>query len=70
MKQVKIKDLENANARDSVHGGIMLDDGSVICGCCGGICPADERGETWELIEEYEDWVNLDCEILGDDFSE
>lgn len=61
-KQVKIKELES----NVEVGGIMLDNGDVICGCCGSIFPIDEKGETWELIEDYGDcWVDLSAEIIG-----
>lgn len=61
-KQVKIKELES----NVEVGGIMLDNGDVICGCCGNIFPIDEKGETWELIEDYGDcWVDLSAEIIG-----
>ena len=63
MKQCKILDMENGG----YHGGILLDDGSVICGCCGSILPADERDETWHLEKVYEDWTNISEEIMGDD---
>ena len=61
IKQVKFKELDN----DNELGGIMLENGDVICGCCGSIFPADEKGETWELIEDHGDfWVDLTAEIL------
>lgn len=59
IKQIKFVDLEN----NSTHGGIMTDDGNVICGCCGGLFEGDEKGTTWDLIEEV-DWVSLDETIL------
>lgn len=62
-KQVKFLDIEN----NCIHGGIMLDNGDVICGCCGGIQPADELNETWKIIKDYGYWVDLDHEIIGDD---
>lgn len=49
--QIMFKDLDG----ETVHGGILLDNGDVICGCCGGIFEANEKGETWELIKEYSD---------------
>ena len=61
--QIMFKDLDG----ETVHGGILLDNGDVICGCCGGIFEANEKGETWELIKEYSDWLNLDEEICGGD---
>lgn len=38
MVQVKIYDRENKLE----HGGIVLEDGSILCGCCGGIIASDE----------------------------
>lgn len=38
MKQVKIFDIEN----QLIHGGILLENGDIICGCCGGLIPKDE----------------------------
>ena len=63
MKQIKFKDKEN----NEIHGGIMMNDGSILCGCCGGLITADEVGEngTHEIIEVFNTWVNLDDEILG-----
>lgn len=29
MKQVKFKDIPN----DVIHGGILMDNGDIICGC-------------------------------------
>jgi hypothetical protein len=63
MKQIKFLDVKNA----VYHGGILLDDGSVICGCCGGLLEADEKDETWKIEKIYKNWVNLDKEICGDD---
>ena len=38
MIQVRIYDREN----EMEHGGIVTDDGDVICGCCGGLIERDE----------------------------
>ena len=38
MKQTKFYDREN----DIVLGGIIDDDGNIICGCCGGLIEKDE----------------------------
>ena len=46
---------------DFEHGGILLDNGDVICGCCGGLI---EDGD-YVILEEYENWINLDEEIIG-----
>ena len=58
-KQVKFRDLR----KGEIHGGILLENGDVICGCCGGIVPRDEA----EICEAYKDWIGLDEEICGDD---
>lgn len=60
--QIKFLDKEN----NVIHGGIRLDNGDVICGCCGGLIEADEFNDENELLEEYDTWVNLDEEIIGD----
>lgn len=68
MKQVMFYDKEN----DVKHGGILTDDGDIICGCCGGLIPNDEIGPEWdhEILKVYDTWVNLDEEICGDDYFE
>lgn len=47
----------------SLMGGIMMDNGDVICGCCGGIFEKANEGTTWKLIEEYDNWVDIDYRI-------
>lgn len=47
------------------HFGIMIDNGDVVCGCCGGLFEASEKGKEWDLVKELV-WVNLDEEMLGD----
>lgn len=64
MKQIKFKDCEG-----SIFGGIQLDNGNVICGCCGSIYPLDEIGKLSdgseiEIIKTYEDWVDFSQEII------
>lgn len=61
MKQVVFYDKEN----DVMHGGILTDNGDIICGCCGGLIPADEIGVDYDhcILVEFNDWVNLDKEI-------
>lgn len=49
-----------------VYGGIYVKDTNneyVICGCCGHIFPMDEI----EIIEQYDNWVDLSNEIVGDE---
>ena len=61
--QVMFDDTEN----EVIHGGIMLPNGDIICGCCGGLIPKDEQDEEhgFRLIKVYDDWINLDDEITG-----
>lgn len=66
MKQVMFYD----KATDMVHGGLLTDEGDIICGCCGRIIPADEIGgedNDTEIIKVYDFWENLDEGICGYD---
>ena len=54
--------------KDKSHmkfGGIMLDDGNLICACCGRLFEKDERGETWDILEEYDYWPDMTEFILS-----
>lgn len=62
-KQVMFMDLEN----EETHGGILLDNGDLICAECGGLFEADENGVTWKIKTVFEDWIDLDEEICGDE---
>lgn len=65
MKQIKFKDLEN----DLIHGGILLDDGDVVCGCCGGLIEKDEfegNNQTHKILEIYPTWIDISDTIIGD----
>ena len=71
MKQVKFYDIEdNYVNNNSCHGGIILDNGDVICGCCGGILKAEDHNKTYQIVEVYGDWSDLTEEICGDDLYE
>ena len=61
MKQVKFIELE-----EPTHniGGILTDDGDVICGCCGGLFESGDKGITWDIAEEYDDWISFSEEII------
>lgn len=67
MVQCKFYDKEN----DATHGGIIDDDGNIICGCCGCIIEAndigDEENKEYSIVEIYNEWVSLDSEITGED---
>lgn len=69
MKQILFYDKAN----DMKHGGILTDEGDIICGCCGGLIPRDEIGgedDDHIIIKVYKNWINLDEEICGDDYFE
>lgn len=66
MKQILFYDKAN----NMKHGGILMDNGDVICGCCGGLIPSDEIGgkdDDHVILKVYNWWVNIDEEICGDD---
>ena len=59
MKQIKFHEV----GEDIEIGGILLDDGNIVCGCCGRLF---EPGDV-EIIREYENWIDLSEEIKGDE---
>ena len=59
MKQIKFHEVgENIEI-----GGILLDDGNIVCGCCGSLFEPEDV----EIIKEYENWIDLSEEIKGDE---
>ncbi len=66
VKQIILKDFTRKPC-DPPISGILLADGSVICGTTGKVFPADKRGETWDVQKEYEAWTSLDDVVLGYD---
>lgn len=63
MKQIIFRDLETHEN----YGGILTDERNVICGCCGGLLEAKEENQTWKIIKIYNNWMNLENAICGDD---
>ena len=59
MKQIKFHEV----GEDIEIGGILLDDGNIVCGCCGSLFEPEDV----EIIKEYESWINLSEEIKGDE---
>ena len=59
IRQVKVRFI----ADDRVVGGILLTNGTLICGCCGGIV---EDSDDYEIVEEYKNWVNISESIIGE----
>ena len=64
MKQIRFIDKENS----AIHGVILTDEGDIICGCCGCLIPKEEIDKQHEILNIYDLWLNLDEEILGDDY--
>lgn len=58
--------IEFRTKRDSrIQGGILLDNGDILCLCCGAIFPADEHEENEvEIIHIFYTWKDLSQEIL------
>ena len=63
MKQIKYRDIKN----NVVCGGIRLDNGDVICACCGSLIPVNKQNveHDFELIKEYNDWVDFTTDIIA-----
>ena len=59
MKQIKFHEI----GEDIEIGGILLDDGNIVCGCCGSLFEPEDV----EIIKEYESWIDLSEEIKGDE---
>ena len=60
IRQIKFRD----GIGDTILGGIQLDNGDIICGCCGGVFEADDPDI--EIIEVFNDWVSISDEIIGE----
>ena len=60
MTQIKFLDKEN----DVIHGGILLNNGDIICACCGGLIPADEQLDTIRIIDRYKVWIDFSSMII------
>ena len=61
MKQVKFQLKFHGIGKNTEIGGILLDDGNIVCGCCGSLF----KPEDVEIIREYAYWVDLSEEIKG-----
>lgn len=48
---------------NDIHAGILLDDGNIICGCCGGRVDSKDCN----ILHIYNSWINLEANITGDD---
>lgn len=47
----------------NVQSGILLDDGNMLCGCCG----ATIEAEDFRLLKVYDYWIKLDEGAITDD---
>lgn len=60
-KQVKFLDKNS----QEILGGILIDDETLICGCCGGVFDRDEWEDIGiEILKEYNNWANISNEIV------
>ena len=60
-KQVKFLDKNS----QEILGGILIDDETLICGCCGGVFDKDEWEDYGiEILKEYNNWANISNEII------
>ena len=66
IKQLIFKDLDN----NTIHGGLLLENGDVICGCCGAIQEHDDEEVTWKRLEVFDTWEDIDEAIYGDILNE
>lgn len=62
VQQIRFRDLYGEPSISV--GGILINDEYIICGCCGGIFENDK--EEIEILEKYDDWVDLDYMIKGE----
>lgn len=61
MEQILFYDVEN----ELYHGGILLDDGDILCACCGGIIEKDDPDT--RIVKEYKDWIDFSDAIVDVD---
>ena len=59
VKQIKMKDKEN----DVICGGLLFENGDILCACCGSIIPKDEQDDI-EILEIYEVWIDFSESII------
>lgn len=62
MKQIIFKDLEEG----TTQAGFLMDDGTVVCGCCGEEYTGSEKGIKYEILKTSEYWADIQVAILVD----
>ena len=64
-KQVKFRDNDG-----EIHGGILLDNNYIVCGCCGTVFnlkeELEENNSCFEILKEYK-WISFEEYILDDE---
>lgn len=63
-KMVKFK--ECFDGEEHVNYGFLLEDGSILCGCCGAILEAEPEEEHTIEILEVLPWIDITEAIKGD----
>lgn len=58
--QVKFYDKDN----DTINYGILINDNTIICACCGGVFDVNEDDVV--ILKKYNYWVDFSNEI-GED---
>lgn len=61
MNQVMYK--RNGATNDTIHSGILLDNGDLICGHCGELIDKRDRVSNYSILKIFDDWVSLDESI-------
>lgn len=61
-----VKFKESFDGEVTVNYGFLLDDGKILCGCCGSILEAEpENGYTIEILKWYP-WIDITEAIRGE----
>ena len=49
-----------------IHGGILMENGDIICLACGNLIPHREVGKAKEanILKVYESWVDLSADVI------
>jgi hypothetical protein len=63
-RQVKFIDYSNP---EKALGGILFENGDVLCACCGGIFPMEEEYETFEIVNVYDNWIDFSENIIDEE---
>lgn len=55
------------DAKDNrLHAGILFEDGSAVCGCCGGTLEKEDRELVWNILSVEDQWRDLSHAIIGE----